>query len=203
MQLHDEGARVLFRGKFEIHHEGEAIEAFSVEVELSPESPMSLPVVREIDGRIPRLKDKHHVNDDGTLCVLLPDYFLYHQPEGITLADFLRRPLRDHLAGQAAVLRGKQWPEDEWAHGPEGVIQFYQDVLGIRDPEILLRLLLSEASRRSKRQMKCQCGSGRKRRHCHGEALRALGRGPNYTSATLYLDAKLKGNLEAEEGEHE
>jgi hypothetical protein len=203
MSLYDDGERVCLRGRFEIYHEGEPIEAFGIEVELSPESSRSLPVVRETDGRIPRNKDLHHVNDNGTLCVLLPDYFLFHHPNGMTLAEFLKGPLRHHLAGQAAVLRGKGWPADEWPHGPEGVVQFYQEVLGEKDLRTLLRLLLSEASNRSKRQMSCPCGSGKKRRHCHGKVLRILGQGPSFHSTLLYLDAQVNGDARSGGEKHD
>jgi hypothetical protein len=191
MHLKNEGARAFLTGRFEIWHEDEQVEAFEIEVALSPESPRSLPVVRELGGRIPQDKDLHHVNDDGTLCVLLPDYFLMYHPEGMTLAEFMKGPLRSHLGGQAAVLRGKPWPAGEWAHGLEGVVQLYQQVLGVSDPRKLFLLLQSEASNRSQRQAKCQCGSGKKRRHCHSKDLRRLGRGPSFKSVVHYLGAKL------------
>ena len=197
MTLNDEGDRVSFRGRFEVRDAaGTVIEAFAVEVELSPESPRAWPIVRETNGRIPRDMDTHHViKDDGTLCVHLPDYMLLHHPTGMTLAEYLEGPLRDHLAGQGAVLRGHDWPSNDWRHGLEGVVQFYQEELDETDLESVFRLVLSEtSSRHERRRMLCPCGSGKTRRRCHGATLRALGKGPNFRQALVYLNEKLKEN---------
>lgn len=122
---------------------------------------------------------------------------MLHHPEGMTLAEFMAGPLREHLAGQGAVLRGLEWPSGAWEHGPEGVVQFYQDALGEDALETVYELLLSELlSRKRRRQMDCPCGSGKARRRCHGETLKALGKGPNFNRALAYLNEKLNGNEE-------
>lgn len=182
MRFDDEGDRVVLRGRFEIRNDGQLLEAFALEVQLAPQSPRHLPTVWEVGGRIPRVRDPHHVNEGGdeSLCVLLPDAYWFYYPNGLTLAEFLAGPLREHLAGQAAVLRGRPWPAGEWSHGTEGAIEFYREILGVTDNAVLFRLMASELSQRSKRRMRCQCGSGKLRRHCHGSLLRKLRNGPNF-----------------------
>lgn len=182
MRLDDDGTRVLLRGRFEIREGAALLEAFALDVRLAPESARHPPAVWETGGRIPRVRDPHHVNvdADGSLCVLLPDAYWFHHPEGLSLAEFLQGPLRDHLAGQAVVLQGRPWPSGEWAHFTEGAIDFYREVLATGDDRVLHDLLASELTQRSKRRMRCQCGSGKLRRHCHGEVLRRLRKGPNF-----------------------
>lgn len=182
MRLHDEGGRLVLTGGFEIREAGHLLEAFALDIELSQSSPRDLPSVWETGGRIPRVRDPHHVNEGGdeTLCVVLPDAYWYHHPQGLTLAGFLAGPLRDHLAGQAVVLRGGSWPAGEWDHGTDGAIEFYREVLEVEDDAVLFDLMLSELSNRSKRRMRCPCGSGKLRRHCHGATLRRLRNGPHF-----------------------
>lgn len=179
----DDGHRVLLRGRFEIREAGGVLEAFAVDVQLADESPRHPPTVWETGGRIPRVRDRHHVNveKDDSLCVLLPDAFWYYHPQGMSLAEFLDGPLRKHFAGQAIVLQGEDWPDGEWDHFTAGAIQFYREVLGVTDDETLFRLMVSVYSSRSKRRrMRCPCGSGKLRRQCHGPTLRALRGGENF-----------------------
>lgn len=181
MRLDDEGDRIVFRGRFDVRDERTVIEAFAIDVDLSPLSPRDLPTVWETGGRIPRVLDPHHVvPPKNFLCVTLPDAYWYYFPQGLSLTGFLNGPLRDHLAGQAVVLQGRPWPADEWSHGLDGAIEFYREVLGVTDDAVLFNLMLSELSNGSKRQMICGCGSGKKRRHCHGKKLHALRKGPSF-----------------------
>jgi hypothetical protein len=182
MRLDDDGTRVLLRGRFEIREGATLLEAFAMDVQLAPESARHPPAVWETGERIPRVRDPHHVNvdADGSLCVLLPDAYWFHHPHGLSLAEFLQGPLRDHLAGQAVVLQGGGWPNGAWSHFTEGATEFYREVLRTEDDRVLSHLLASELTQRSKRRMRCPCGSGRLRRHCHGDLLRRLRKGPNF-----------------------
>jgi hypothetical protein len=66
------GKLVILEGDFPVVAEGKVRDRYSVEIILARDHPNSLPVVREVAGRIPRRADRH-MNDDGTACVLLPD----------------------------------------------------------------------------------------------------------------------------------
>jgi hypothetical protein len=74
--LHIFAADRVIRGTLPIEHDGVELDRFLVEVELT-RLEADLPIVREIGGRIPRLRDLRHINADGSACVCLPeDYFL-------------------------------------------------------------------------------------------------------------------------------
>ena len=169
MHLDDEGYRVVFRGRYEIRESSELLEAFAVDVVLPTDPPRGIPSVWEVGGRIPRIADPHHVNGDGSLCVVLPEAFWYEYPEGLSLSEYLQGPLRHHLAGQAMLLRGEPWPAGEWGHGFEGMFQFYQELFGTRDSKQLQGFLDLVSRDRVKGHWICPCGSGKKLRHCHGE----------------------------------
>jgi len=162
---------VLFKGTFLIQEGGRLYEEFEVEVGLSSKSAVSIPVVREVGGRIPHMADLHHVNPDGTLCVVLPDEYWYCFPDGLHIAEYISGPLRSHLSGQALVLRGEPWPQRDWAHGVEGQLAFYCEVLGTNDRQAAARLMLMLATGKVKGHRECPCGSGRIVRECHQEGI--------------------------------
>lgn len=194
MRLDDEDVRLVFRGRFEVRENSQLLEAFAVDIQLATESDRHLPTVWETGGRIPHVRDPHHVNEDGdqSLCVVLPDAYWFYHPNGLSLGEFMESPLRDHLAGQAAVLQGRSWPAGEWAHFTEGAIEFYREVLEVRDDRELFRLMAGELKPGSKRQMRCQCGSSKLRRHCHAEVLRKLRKCPNYLEVCLAVRPSTK-----------
>jgi hypothetical protein len=168
MRLYDEGDRVGLRGRFEIRENDELIEAFGIELVLPPDSALALPAVWEAGGRIPRVADPHHVNADGSLCVILPEAFWYRYPDGLSLSEYLNGPLRRHLSGQAMVLRGEKWPAGEWGHGFQGMFQFYEELFNARDGNQLLSFLNLVTRDCVKGHWMCPCGTGKKLRYCHG-----------------------------------
>jgi len=174
LTLVDQGDAALLQGTFDVR-EGDTVYA-SFEVEITPdvESPHGIPRVREVGGRIPRKMDPHHVNTDGTLCVLLPDAYWFAHPNGLDLPQYLEGPLRSHLAGQEVVLRGKPWPAGEWSHGTVGIAEFYTDLLGSSNLRSVLPLLEWTTRARLPLLLECACRSGRLLRDCHGPVVAQL-----------------------------
>lgn len=167
------GDEILLRGFYEVR--GTAAHAeFELEIRPCSDSETGMPAVREIGGRIPRDMDLHHVNGDGTLCVMLPEEYWFTYPGGLSLADFLAGPLRRHLAAQEYVLGTGKWPGEEWAHGDAGVLEFYRGLFETDDERVLRGLLEWALRDKLPTLMHCHCGSRRELRHCHGPLLQKL-----------------------------
>lgn len=159
--------RVVVKGPFEVRDRGEVLDWFSVEIELLPDHPKCLPVVRETAGRIPWVLDPHHVLPDGSACVVLPDaYWLENATGEVSLLEYLRGPLHEYFVGQCLVELGEPWPRGEWAHGAKGMLEHYSSVFGTLDLRAVCRLLLA-ALKPMKGHLPCPCGSGQKFRRCH------------------------------------
>lgn len=165
--------KVVVRGSFPVLDEGKEIDRYKIEIELPDDYPSSLPVVREIGGRIPHQPERH-VSGDGTLCVCLPDAHRLAHPRGQTLVEFLRGPLHNYLLGSTVVERGGQWPFGEWAHDVDGVIEFYSDLFALKDTKEIVTYLVC-LSRPAKGHWPCPCGSGKRFRYCHRSLLHGLG----------------------------
>lgn len=173
--LAEENDRIFFRGPYQIVDQGEPVDLpYQLEIELPPTYKEDLPLVREVGGRIPRKRDRHHVNEgDGTLCVCLPDKYL---AEGGSpwLPIFLEGPVRSFLIGSGIVARGGKWPWGEWRHGTEGMLDFYRELTGASAPKALVSYLRMLASPQVKGHYECPCGSGARLRNCHRTQVLAL-----------------------------
>lgn len=166
-----EGARAQVRGTFPVlSPERQVLDRFAVVINLPSDYPKSLPVVREVGGRIPWKRDKYHIEESGpsagTACVLLPDARWESFPVGAPFLQYLKGPLHNFFLGQALVAVGEDWPHGEWSHGPEGIYEYYQRLLNINDRTIVHRFIYVLSKPETKRHWECPCGSGKKIKNC-------------------------------------
>jgi hypothetical protein len=145
--------------------EGRVLDRYQVSIELPPDYPESLPIVREVGGRIP-WKPEFHVNPEGVACVLLPDDRWRCFPEGAPFVQFLDGPVHDFFLSQSLVALGEDWPFGQWSHGADGVREYYQWLLGTDDPGTIVRFLRILSKLNLREHWDCPCGSGEKIRRC-------------------------------------
>lgn len=158
---------VYVRGSFPLMFEGQALDRYSVELQLARNHPVGLPVVRETGGRIPRHIDRHILASDGTACVLIPDERWRLWPVGSPLVKYLTGPLHSFFLAQTLVEEGQPWPFGQWAHGAKGVFQFYRELLKTSDLRVMTNYLDCLAAKKVKGHWPCPCRSGRPLRVCH------------------------------------
>ncbi len=89
----EEGGEVLIRGSFPVLFQGQALDHYMIEVQLSKKHPAELPIVRETGGRIPHHSDRHVNADTGIACVLIPDERWKLWPIGEPLLTYFTGPL--------------------------------------------------------------------------------------------------------------
>ena len=160
---------------FEADFHGMETIAASFRVELAaPHSfPRQIPSAKETGDRI--RADYEHVFTDGTLCLGVPIESRRVVSEQPTLLGFVDRLLVPYLYGYCFWRKYGRHPFDEAAHGPEGILDHYLDVLRLDDPLAALaavRLLYEHGYRADHN---CPCGSSRRIRACrHRTALRTL-----------------------------
>lgn len=165
---------VFLRGSFPVVHDGKELDRYLIEIELPKSHPESLPIVREIAGRIPRTAARHTNTSDGTACVLLPDERWRLWPKGVDLLAYLNGPLRNYFLGQIAVDMGQPWPFGEWRHGADGIVEYYSELLKSDDLNVIVGILNCLAAKKTKGHWPCPCRSGKRLRDCHGELVRDL-----------------------------
>lgn len=164
----------VLRGSIPIEHAGREIDRFFVEIDLRPLAQRNLPIVRETGGRIPHDRSRHINSQDGTACVCIPaDYFVQH-PGPFDVLAFLDGPVISYFIGQALVEQRDAWPQGEWDHGADGLVQWCRDFFGCASRDEVLRFLEIMAVREMKGHLACPCGSGLRIRKCHLSQLRLL-----------------------------
>lgn len=135
--------------------------------------PRSLPQVWETAGRVARI-DPTHVNPaldgsrTGTLC--LGSYLRQRIEAGNppTLVAFAKRCIVPYL--YSISLREQGRPDfvfGELAHGEDGLLQDYEQILGLRGKASVIRALrLSALRRRIANRAPCPCGCGKRLGKC-------------------------------------
>lgn len=167
LRLVVEGDVVYVRGSFAIMFEGQVLDRYSVELKLPPDHPKSLPVIREVGGRIPYREDLHMNSADGTACVLLPDERWRLWPPGAPLLSFLTGALHSFFLAQSLVEAGEPWPFGQWAHGAKGVFQYYRELLKTADLSVIITYLEYLTAKKVKGHWPCPCKSSKRLRNCH------------------------------------
>ena len=70
---------------------------------------------------------------------------------------------------------GKNEKLVEWAHEAEGTLEFYQTILKTNDLKIIIRFITEYLSViKPSRNHGCYCGSGKKIKNCHLDAIKTL-----------------------------
>jgi hypothetical protein len=165
---------VVIKGTLGISHEGVEVDRYSLELKLPPDYPKSLPTVWETAERIPREMDRHVHPSNGAICLGVAEELWLAMNGDFSLDRVLDIPVRNFLIGNSLVEQGQDWPSGDRSHGVQGVIEFYETLIGIKGERALLLFLRSFILKKLKGHWPCPCGSGSILRRCHMEGVRQL-----------------------------
>lgn len=168
-----EDGKIVVQGTYPIVFEGQVRDRFQIRMEIAAPLSEEVPTVWEVGGRVPRTADDHTFTD-GSLCVEVPEIWLVRPTQDKTLVKFLEGPLRNFFLGHIAVELGEEWPFGERSHGSKGLLEAYQQMLGVDDPLSVIRFLRYLAKDAIKGHLDCFCGSGEIIRRCHLNHVRNL-----------------------------
>ena len=141
LQLIEKGDAVYLRGSFPIVHDGQTLDRYQIEIGFPSDYPKSLPTVREVGGRIPRVLDRHVIPSNGNACLFVGEDWLLSVGREPTFVEFLEGPVRNFFLGQSLVEAGKPWPFGERSHGKKGVLETYGEWFGTKDEAAIARFL--------------------------------------------------------------
>jgi len=167
--LYDKKVTYL-QGSFPIHYNEQEIDRFVIRIEIPLNYPRSIPRVWEIGGRIPRILKRHINVRDGSACLFLEFERWQYFPPGSTLIDFLDGPIRSFLLMQCCFEKGISWSHGERSHGRTGIIEYFQELTGVEQSDIIVKLIeyVSKTGKKGVRgHLFCPCGSGKIIRKCH------------------------------------
>jgi hypothetical protein len=185
---------IVVAGKFPvITPDGSTLDTFDIEITIPETYPRDLPDTREVGGRLPWTAERH-VFSNGVCCVIHPADQWRVFPKGSSFDAYLNGPLHNYFLGQCYFEEFGDWPFGEWAHGPAGTIEYYQELLGIEDVTAIIGFIRVLASNRLKAHWPCPCGSGKKIKRCCSRQIRELRSmvpplQAKRSFASLYIDA--------------
>lgn len=156
---------------------GKRLGYFEVMLISTSKYPFEFPVLREVSNKIPQTADRH--NPAGICCVCIRQIELIRSQKGITLVEFLEEFAIPFFANQLYFEIKGIWINGDWKHGENGVLQFYEELFGVADHEVIkMEMLFFLKLGMMPRNILCPCGSGRKFKKCHlliFETLTAIG----------------------------
>jgi len=103
------------------------IDEFKLELEFPTEFPDKFPIVLEIGGRLPRERERH-VNQDGSLCLEVPERIWQIAGSPINLKAFLDELVNGFFLQQIYFESEKRFLRP-WSHELLGRLEFYYGYL--------------------------------------------------------------------------
>ncbi|GAB5566134.1 MAG: hypothetical protein Wins2KO_31970 [Winogradskyella sp.] len=150
-----------------IHPKIGEIDRYEVLIKFPKDYPKCFPKVIETSNKIPRIPNRH-VNPDNTLCLAVEPEEKALTKNGISFKYFLDRILIPHLARETYRESKGVYPDGEYAHGYDGIWEYYKSILKESDKLTIIRELEQIVnSNWPERNQKCFCGSGNKFKKCH------------------------------------
>lgn len=173
LQIVGEPGHQYLRGILDVP-DGAGGVAYSYLVEIKPVAsyPYRYPVAYEVGGDIPVGADNHKYFDNH-LCLGVDAEELVQCHKGLTLVEFIEKVLMPHLASQYYHhLTGSYL--QEYAHGDDGVRQYYEKLLGTTDVVVWAAFFHAAFDKHIERNEPCCCGSGRKFKKCHEPIVQSI-----------------------------
>lgn len=180
IQVTHDGTRFL-RGILDIPDDNAAVVgSFFIEIYPSEGYPYRFPLIYEVGGDIRNEADWHKYAD-GRCCITVPPDEILKCKNGISIHQFIDNFAIPYFANQIYRKVNGHYKNGEFAHGPAGLFQFYENLFNSRNTEMWLdnyRYTFLGKKMPCGRNDKCFCESGVKFKMCHlkiFDNLRAIG----------------------------
>lgn len=142
-------------------------DSYSLSILVPNRFPLNLPIVQEVDGKIPR-DQNHHINPDDTLCLGSPLRLLKKLSKNPTMNVFAEECLVPYLyAVSYKIQHGGSFIFGELAHGQKGIIDDYIRLFGLGTREqVMYALRLLGLNKRLANKQPCPCHCGKRLGAC-------------------------------------
>ena len=158
--------------------EKEWLEDFLIKIVFPHNYPTELPKIYETGNRIkPKNETTHFYPDpDNYACLFYPTerYIYFPANEPFQFKKFLEEPVKSFFFSQLYYIYHKKWPFGQRSHNIKGLLEFYEEFLGISfDQKSILTALSYLLKPQIKGHWLCPCGN-EKLRKCHVKKFRHL-----------------------------
>ena len=141
---------------------------YDIEIRIPIDSP-KLPTVIDMGNAIEQSYPHRYTN--GELCLETDTAVKLRFINGFNLLQWMDEYVEPYYFTYEYFMRFGSYPFGERPHGPEGVINTYQELFHEEDLDKTFILMMYCADESYRGHIHCPCGSGKKLRSCHGQHL--------------------------------
>jgi len=147
----------IFNGSIKI----DPVDLYDIIIELTP-YPRFFPVVYETSERIPKKAGRHIYTDSGSCCFTTNAKAQILLKTKITsLLAFMEEIVEPYFLNNSFYEIHGRYYDEEYSHGPLGVVEGYRDILQILDDLCIARIMIDYLNDGKLNVHKnCYCGSG-------------------------------------------
>lgn len=168
---------------------------YSVEISIPSDFPATIPIVREIDGKIKRSYE--HVSQSGILCLGIPSELELLLKKHPTIKGFIKHIVTPNLFAYSFYKRYGFMPWPERPAGRNGIYLRYVELFQTADARTVLALLRIVLDGDYKGNCQCPCGSTKTLNECHGQDVYSLWQIPfNYLMSDYYALKDFEFNID-------
>jgi len=140
---------------------------YNISIDLSP-YPEYFPVVFETGERIPKKIDRHVYTDTGSCCFTTNAKAQILLKTVITsLMDFMKEIVMPYFMNNSYYEINGRYYDEEYSHGPVGVVEGYRDILQISDDLRIAKVMFDYLNGgKLNVHQNCYCGSGKTLLRC-------------------------------------
>lgn len=144
-------------------------DSYDLRIELPYDYSRTLPVVFNVDGKIPNDPDNHNNEKTGLCLATTAEIKERLSQTAGTFIDFVRELIIPFLYAHSYKQQYHKYPWGPREHFGEGILSEYKDFFELRDLNHARDFMkeLSKYKRSIKGHNICMCGSGKKFRDCH------------------------------------
>lgn len=136
--------------------------------------PKFFPVLYIENNRIDKIDDRH-ISGDCICCVEVEQKQHLRAEKGITILQFIDEYVVPFFADQLYFEKEESWASGDYKHDFDGKLQYYYEISGINENKELIFILKNLSKIQNLKMYDlCFCGSGKKLKYCHRDALKKL-----------------------------
>lgn len=140
---------------------------YEVIIDVSP-FPRLFPDVYEVGERIPQKLDRHKYNDSDKCCLTTrANAQILIKTKIKSITEFFDRVLVPYFKNNSFYEINRYYYQGEYSHDKTGILEGYQDILGIKDP-LTIAAMINGRIKGQKLTIrdKCFCGNGLTLKKC-------------------------------------
>ena len=109
-----------------------------------------------------------HISEKGFCCLDIDHELEYAAKRGINIITFYQKKIYPFFANSLYKMKNGNYANEEYKHHFDGIIQFYDEKLKLKDVSVIVKILTSVKNNNIPgRNQFCVCGKDVKFKYCH------------------------------------